>query len=107
MSKLTFNQICRRAGGRRRYNFQRETAKRERRERVGELLKHCENKRGMQVKLARELGVSEATISRDCAFIKWLDKFDELFPVPEEIDLPTDTTDSLIDLLTCSLDLPN
>jgi hypothetical protein len=63
---LTLEQAHRRAGGRRRYNFQREMAARARRERVCALLaKYGSKIRGVQARIARELGVSEATISRD------------------------------------------
>lgn len=63
---LTLEQVHRRAGGRRRYNFQREMAARARRERVCALLaKYGSKIRGVQARIARELGVSEATISRD------------------------------------------
>lgn len=66
--KMTFDEVCRRAGGRRRYNAGRTHAANERRAGVAKLLvKYGRNKRGTRARIARELGVSEATISRDIA----------------------------------------
>jgi hypothetical protein len=63
---LTLEQVNRRAGGRRRYNFQREMIARARRAKVRVLLTTYGHKsRGVQARMARELKVSEATISRD------------------------------------------
>ncbi len=74
---LSFNEVCRRAGGRRRYNLQRQLEARERRKEVGRLLDLYGNSiRGTQARIARELGVSEATISRDISSLQlkaWLD----------------------------------
>jgi hypothetical protein len=66
IQNLTPEQVNRWAGGRRRYNFQRELAARARREKVRSLMASYGRKaRGVQARIARELGVSEATISRD------------------------------------------
>lgn len=66
MAPLTFEQVCKRAGGRRRYNRQRQVAAEQRRAQVRELLARYGRKgRGTQARIARELGVSEATVSRD------------------------------------------
>lgn len=65
---MTFDEVCRRAGGRRRYNIRRQRAAFERRATVARLLvEYGRNKRGTRARIARELGVSEATISRDIA----------------------------------------
>jgi hypothetical protein len=73
MTRLSFDQICRRAGGRRRYNYQREAAKEARRKEVERLLNEYGQKvPGVQARIARELGVSEATISRDAQDIRVL-----------------------------------
>lgn len=66
MPALTPEQAYRRAGGRRRYNLQRQKAARARRDEVRRLLElYGEQRRGTQARIARELGVSEATVSRD------------------------------------------
>lgn len=71
MKRLSFDQICKRAGGRRRYNHQREIAKEARRKEVERLLNEYGRKAwGVQARIARELGVSEATISRDIESIR-------------------------------------
>lgn len=71
MARLSFNQICKRAGGRRRYNRQREIAKDARRKEVERLLAVYGHKTaGVQARIARELGVSEATVSRDAQSIR-------------------------------------
>jgi hypothetical protein len=63
---LTAEQIFKRAGGRRRYNMRRQDAARARRTEVLRLLKlYGSHKRGVRARIARELGVSAATISRD------------------------------------------
>ena len=64
-SNLTFDEICRRAAGRRRYNAQRQTNAFWRARRVKEWLLSLGESKGAQKRVARELGVSEATISRD------------------------------------------
>lgn len=69
MSKIrvpkSAEEAHRRAGGRRRYHAQRRRAAEERRGRVAELIIQWGWMQGTQARLARELGVSEATISRD------------------------------------------
>jgi DNA-binding NarL/FixJ family response regulator len=67
---LSFDQICRRASGRRRYNFQRQLDAMDRRKEVARLLMlYGHRLRGVQFRIARELGVSESTISRDVQHI--------------------------------------
>jgi len=69
MSKIRVPQSAeeayRRAGGRRRYHAQRKREAEERRARVAELVMRWGWVQGTQARIARELGVSEATISRD------------------------------------------
>jgi hypothetical protein len=70
-STLSFDQLCRRAGGRRRYNLQRQMNAMERRKEVAALLKrYGPRASGVQVRIARALGVSESTISRDIQHIR-------------------------------------
>ena len=65
---MTFDEVCRRAGGRRRYNAERQRGAEKRRAEVARLLvKYGRHKRGTRARIARELGVSEATVSRDAA----------------------------------------
>ena len=60
--------VARRAGGRNRYNAQRRTARMLRRIMVAELVaRHGGLSRGNRAAIARELEVSEATVSRDVA----------------------------------------
>jgi DNA-binding NarL/FixJ family response regulator len=69
MSKIRIpksaEEAYRRAGGRRRYHAQRKREAEERRARVAELVMQWGWVQGTQARIARELGVSEATISRD------------------------------------------
>lgn len=58
-------EIYRRASGRRRYNARRKLAASLRRQRIATLLKSRPWVRGIQTALAIELGVSQATLSRD------------------------------------------
>jgi DNA-binding NarL/FixJ family response regulator len=58
-------EVYRRAGGRRRFNAIRKREAEERRSRVAGLVARWGWKQGTQLRIARELGVSEATISRD------------------------------------------
>jgi predicted transcriptional regulator len=65
---MTFDEICRRAGGRRRYNAARRKAADKCRSDVARMLcQYGRHKRGVQARIARELGVSEATVSRAAA----------------------------------------
>jgi hypothetical protein len=68
----SFDQICRRAGGRRRYNLQRQLNAMQRQKEVARLFREFGHVRGFQAQLARALGVSESTISRDLENIKIL-----------------------------------
>jgi|SRR5215213_4133647 len=69
MSKIrapkSAEEAYRRAGGRRRYHAQRRREAEERRARVAELVVQWGWVQGTQARIARELGVSEATVSRD------------------------------------------
>jgi DNA-binding CsgD family transcriptional regulator len=69
MSKIrvpkSAEEAYRRAGGRRRYHARRKRDAEERRARVAELIIQWGWVQGTQARIARELGVSEATISRD------------------------------------------
>lgn len=65
-----FETVCRRAAGRRRYHAKRQAEARKRFKIVLAVTFPPEgHKRGTQAQLARELGVSRSTISRDVA--KW------------------------------------
>jgi hypothetical protein len=71
---LDWDSICRRAGGRRRYNAMRKQLKHQRRV---EVLLRTTGKRhlwGIQAALAEVLGVSRATICRDFKAIRNADK---------------------------------
>lgn len=61
----TYDEVCRRAGGRRRYNAVRQFLAILRRKRVLDLLRRYGVRRGVQTRIARELGVNRATICRD------------------------------------------
>jgi HTH domain len=65
------NSAAYRAGGRRRYNAWRRFVQIRRRAEVARLLtcKGAQFRRGIQTELARELGVSRATICRDVAYL--------------------------------------
>jgi DNA-binding CsgD family transcriptional regulator len=62
---MQLSDVHRRAGGRRRYNHQRRLAATERRREVVALLRRGLSQRA----IATQLGVSEATISRDCTWL--------------------------------------
>jgi hypothetical protein len=69
MNKLTSEQVFKRAGGRRRYNLQRQRAAEARRDQVERLLDLYGRRRGVQARIARELQVSRATVCRDARAI--------------------------------------
>ncbi len=77
---MNFDQICRRAGGRRAYNKRRRLAQGERILLIFTLLRHISffSSRDLSV----ILGVSEATISRDRAFIERHE--DDLWPLSQD-----------------------
>jgi hypothetical protein len=85
----TNDEAARRAGGRRNYNAFRQRQALQRRAKVLTMLKEYPNpvEHGIRARLARELGVSRSTISRDLAF---------LFYVPRETlpPLPRPTSDA-------------
>lgn len=60
-----FNEVCHRAGGRRAYNALRRDLAAFRRLDVARMLLKYGLRRGVQARIARELSVSEATVSRD------------------------------------------
>jgi hypothetical protein len=62
---LDWDRICRRAGGRRRYNAMRKRRKQQRRAEIIWMLAGKEKFWGVQAALAEVLGVSRATICRD------------------------------------------
>lgn len=77
-SPVSNQEAIRRAGGRRRYNAQRQSLANRRRRALVRLIKKSEFEQGWQKNLAGVLGVSESTISRDLdtpllqnAFEKW------------------------------------
>ena len=73
---MTWDEVCRRAGGRRRYNFWRKQGKFARRAEIFCRLAGKDAWRlwGIQRALAKALGVSRATICRDFWAIRNADK---------------------------------
>jgi len=67
---VSSTEAYRRAGGRRHYNAIRQFQAEWRRSQVAKLLLEQGDKYGVQADLARKLGVSEATVSRDIAALK-------------------------------------
>lgn len=73
MPTLTKEQAYRRAGGRRRYNLKRQDEARTRRDEVSRLLDlYGSKRRGTRARIARELGVSRATVTRDVRAVETL-----------------------------------
>ncbi len=68
---IPWDTVCRRASGRRGYNAHRKFAAAWRRTRVSDLLVKWGLEYGIQARIAKELGVSEATISRDIAALMY------------------------------------
>jgi hypothetical protein len=64
-SPASWDEVCRRAAGRRRYHAVRRVRRELRRKQVLELLVRHGHGHGVQARIARELGVSQATICRD------------------------------------------
>src|SRR2546421_12376788 len=64
-SRVSNSEVARRAGGRRRYNAWRQDMRQIRRRDVLLLLHKYGLRRGVQARIAKTLGVSEATITRD------------------------------------------
>jgi len=81
---LTWEQICRRAGGRRAYNAQRRFAAAYRTKEVAELLRDGLH----QAEVARRLGVSKATICRDVAKLHAMALREEICPVCRQSYIP-------------------
>ncbi len=70
-ARCDWSVVCRRASGRRRYNAARKRLRDLRRVRIiCDLPFDKRGRRGVQAQLARELGVSPATISRDFKAIR-------------------------------------
>src|SRR4030095_7932482 len=72
----SFQDICKRAGGRRRYNAKLKAAWHARHAEVERLLdlyrtQHGHDKRGLQARIAREIGVSRPTINRHMLGIRF------------------------------------
>ena len=61
----SWDEVCRRKAGRDRYNSVRRLLRAERRFRVLELLSRYGMDRGVQARIAKELGVSRVTVHRD------------------------------------------
>jgi hypothetical protein len=73
-NKLTSEQVFKRAGGRRRYNRERQDAAAHRRSQVRCLLDlYGRDRRGTQARIARELRVSRSTICRDVEIVLLFD----------------------------------
>lgn len=68
---MNWDSICRRAGGRRRYNAQRQHQAALRRLRVGALMNQLGwFTHGVPAEVARQLGVSRSTVCRDLKAIE-------------------------------------
>jgi hypothetical protein len=67
---LTWDEICRRAGARRRWNERRRAAQQRRQHEVLRLLCQWGEGRGMQRAIADQLGVHPWVISRDVAALR-------------------------------------
>jgi DeoR/GlpR family transcriptional regulator of sugar metabolism len=79
-----WDAICRRAGGRRRYNAQRRFNAEMRQLEVAQLIdRYGLLERGVQKRIADELGVSEATISRDVAHLLHMSSIRRAFDVAQ------------------------
>jgi hypothetical protein len=61
----SWDEVVRRAAGRRKYHALRRFQRALRRQQVAELLTRYGLRPGVRARIARELGVSQATISRD------------------------------------------
>ncbi len=70
MDHMTFDEVCWRAGGRRRYNAWRQFMRVYRRALVAREIRRMGDYYGVQAELARKFGVSPATISRDLAVLR-------------------------------------
>ncbi|MHB8973462.1 MAG: hypothetical protein ACYC3X_24680 [Pirellulaceae bacterium] len=64
-TRLSFNEVCRRAGGRRRINRHRKFLTNLRLAEVGQLLQQTGFTYGYQTKIAQTLGVHRSTVCRD------------------------------------------
>jgi hypothetical protein len=64
-SPASWDVVCRRSAGRRRYHAVRRLRRDLRRERVAELLLRYGLGRGVQARIARELGVHRSVITKD------------------------------------------
>ena len=62
------NEAHRRAGGRRRYNAERQAQAAARQARVLDLLEHYGMRRGVFARIARQLGVHRSTVLRDAKY---------------------------------------
>jgi hypothetical protein len=67
--RTDFDTVCRRAAGRRHYNAVRQFRAAYRRSQVARLLLKFDLGRGIQARIAAELGVSRSTVCRDLAAI--------------------------------------
>jgi len=68
----TWDAVCRRAAGRRAYNARRTEAALLRRVEVVGLYRRLGRRHGVQAEVARRLGVSQATVSRDLQALREL-----------------------------------
>jgi hypothetical protein len=67
---LTWDEVCRRAGARRRWNERRRAAQQQRQQKVWCLLCQWGEWRGMQRVIADQLGVHPSVISRDIGALR-------------------------------------
>ena len=70
VDRVSSEEASRRAGGRRRWNALRRDRAIVRRGEVARLLRAYGAARGSQAKIAREIGVSQPTISRDAEWLR-------------------------------------
>jgi hypothetical protein len=78
-TRLTWDEVCRRAGGRRRYNKMRQVRAFKRLMMVKSLCLGYGTGYGSQARIARELGVHRSTICRDFQLLAAVERRD-LFP---------------------------
>ncbi len=78
---MTWEQVCRRAAGRRHYNSWRRVNAHDRRRRVFEYWRESKGRRGWQAEAAVALGVHRSTITRDVAAMLALVRREEPCPM--------------------------
>jgi hypothetical protein len=83
-TRLTWDEVCRRAGGRRRYNKMRQVRAFKRLMMVKSLCLGYGTGYGSQARIARELGVHRSTICRDFQLLAAVEPYDPISILDEE-----------------------